>query len=77
MTEERPYIYPLEMVIYQVDIINKINPPQLRLYAFIYLGKEKFVDILIKGGASLSVTDQHGNTALHLATENGSIIDFT
>lgn len=37
------------------------------------LGNEKLAELLIKKGVNTSLVDSDGNTALHLAVDNGNI----
>lgn len=43
-------------------------------YFVVYSGHQKFVELLIKNGANVSLADKNGRTALHYAADSGMLI---
>lgn len=41
-------------------------------YAFFFTGRDKMVDLLVRNRADSLLTDNHGKTALQLASSKGS-----
>lgn len=65
LTQELIDLFPKDVL----DIQNNLYQTPLHLAC--YLNQPSVVKSLVKKGASLELQDQHGNTALHVACEQG------